>query len=83
MISNKVKEVRKKRGMPIAELARRTNLSRMTISNIENNKVVPSLESAILISKELECDIGEIFFEVDVNHELQNGEVGKCDSSRN
>mgnify|MGYP001229640906 CR=1 FL=1 len=70
MISNKVKETRIKRGMSIAELARRTNLSRVTITNIENNKVVPSLESALAISRELEREVGDIFFEIDVNHEL-------------
>lgn len=72
MISNKVKEVRLKRGMPIAELARRTKLSRVTITNIENNKVIPSLETAFVIARELEREISDIFFEVHVNHELQN-----------
>lgn len=75
MISNKVKEVRINRGMPISELARRTNLSRVTITNIENKKVIPSLQSALLISRELGQDIGGIFFEIFVNHEFQNGEV--------
>lgn len=77
MISNKVKEVRLQRGMPIAELARRTNLSRVTITNVENNKVIPSLETAFLISKVLEHKISDIFFEASVNHELQNGGVVK------
>ncbi len=49
MISNKVKEVRRKRGMSISELARRTNLSRVTIMNVENKEVIPNLETAILI----------------------------------
>jgi putative transcriptional regulator len=75
MISNKLKELRLKRGITISELARRTSLNRMTITNIENKKVIPGLESAILISKELDTQIDEIFFEVDVNHELQVEEV--------
>jgi len=76
MISNKLKEIRLKRGITISELARRTCLNRMTITNIENKKVVPGLESAILISKELDIQIDDIFFEIHVNHELQcRGEV--------
>ncbi len=77
MISNRVKEIRKKRGMSISELARRTSLSRVTIMNVENKEVIPSLETALLISRELDREIGDIFFEVDVNHEFQTGEVIK------
>lgn len=77
MISNKVKEVRIKRGMPISELARRTNLSRVTITNIENKKVIPSLESALLISRELDYSVDDIFFEISVNHEFRYKEVSK------
>lgn len=77
MISNKVKEIRKKRGMSISELARRTSLSRVTIMNVENKEVIPSLETALLISRELDREIGDIFFEVDVNHEFQTMEVIK------
>lgn len=73
MISNKLKEVRKKRGITVSELARRTRLNRMTIANIENKKVMPNLESAIVISRELDEKVNDIFFETIVNHELQKG----------
>lgn len=62
MVSNIVKEVRTKRGMSISELARRTKLSRVTISNVEDKKVTPSLETALLISRELEHGVEKIFF---------------------
>lgn len=62
MVSNIVKEVRTKRGMSISELARRTKLSRVTISNVEDKKVVPSLETALLISRELEYGVEKVFF---------------------
>lgn len=75
MISNNLKKIRNKRGMSISELARRTNLSRMTISDIENLRVIPNLKSAIFISRELGLNIDSIFFEVDVNHDLRNEEV--------
>lgn len=71
MISNSVKATRLKRGMSISELARRTNLSRVTIANVEKGEVVPSLETALSISRELEREVGEIFFESIVNHEFQ------------
>lgn len=77
MISNKVKEIRKKRGMSISELARRTSLSRVTIMNVENKEVIPSLETALLISRELDREIGDIFFEVIVNHDFRMAEVIK------
>lgn len=62
MVSNLVKETRVKRGMSISELARRTELSRVTISNVENGAVMPSLETALLISRELEKGVEKIFF---------------------
>lgn len=73
MVSNNLKEIRKKRGISISELARRTKLSRMTISNIENLNIIPMVDTAIFIARELEVDITSIFFETDVNHELQMG----------
>ena len=73
MISNDLKNIRKKRGISVAELARRTNLSRMTISNVENQNAIPKIDTAISIARELEVDITSIFFEVCVNHELQKG----------
>lgn len=62
MVSNLVRETRVKRGMSISELARRTELSRVTISNVENGMVIPSLETALLISRELETGLAKIFF---------------------
>lgn len=73
MISNDLKNIIKKRGISVAELARRTNLSRMTISNVENQNAIPKIDTAISIARELEVDITSIFFEVCVNHELQKG----------
>lgn len=78
MVSNKVKEVRVRRGMSISELARRTNLSRVTIDKVENGKVVPNLGTAFLISEELEVSINDIFFKNDVNHELRKGRGSCC-----
>lgn len=73
MVSNELYSVRKKRGIAVSELARRTGLSRMTITNIEKNRVVPNIETAFLIARELEVDINKIFFIHNVNHDLRLG----------
>ena len=73
MISNKAKSVRIERGMTISELARRTGLSRVTITNVEQCLVTPTLDTAFLVAKELGKDINEIFFAKDVNHDLRKG----------
>lgn len=75
MVDNKLKELRLRRGISISELARRSGLNRVTISNIENKRVVPTLESAFAISRELETKIEVIFFEIGVNHGLLNRKV--------
>lgn len=58
---NNLKELRKNRGMPLAELSRRTGLSRVSLQKIENNEVNPKLSSALIIARELEKTVEEIF----------------------
>lgn len=77
MVYNELYTIRKRRGIAVSELARRTGLSRMTITNIEKNRVVPNIETAFLISRELEVDINKIFFILDVNRDLQKKGVEK------
>lgn len=63
MNTNKLKEVRKKRGMSISELSRRTNISRVTITRLENGEETnPKLKTVSVISKALGKDPKEIFF---------------------
>lgn len=69
MIGNRVKELRTRRGMSVAELARRTKLSRVTITNVEEGKIIPNMKTAYLISKELDKSMTEVFYEV--NNEQQ------------
>lgn len=69
MIGNRVKELRTRRGMSVAELARRTKLSRVTITNVEEEKIIPNMKTAYLISKELDKSMTEVFYEV--NNEQQ------------
>lgn len=63
-MKNTVNEMRKKRGMSVAELARRSNTSRQTIYAIENQKI--KRVSGVLmfsIAESLDCGEREIFFQ--------------------
>lgn len=64
MVGNRVKELRNQRGMSVAELARRTKLSRMTITNVEEGKIIPNMKTARLISKELDKSMFDVFYEL-------------------
>ncbi|MGN7478056.1 helix-turn-helix transcriptional regulator [Solibacillus silvestris] len=59
---NNLKELRKVRGMPLSELSRRTGLSRVSLRKIENNEVNPKLTSALVIAREFNKSVEEIFF---------------------
>ncbi|GAA0534025.1 helix-turn-helix domain-containing protein [Chitinophaga japonensis] len=63
-ISNKIKEKRKSRGITIQELADRADVSKGLISQIENNRTVPSLLVLINIIKALNLDMNEFFHEI-------------------
>lgn len=72
MLYNKLREIRKERGMSVVELARRSKTSRQTITNIELNGQEPSGILLINISEALEKDPRDIFFKESVTHVLQN-----------
>ena len=60
-ISNKIKEIRKINGVTIQELAVKAGVSKGLISQIENNRTVPSLFVLINIINALEVDLNEFF----------------------
>ncbi|RFS23925.1 XRE family transcriptional regulator [Chitinophaga silvatica] len=64
-ISNKIKEKRKAKGITIQELADKADVSKGLISQIENNRTVPSLLVLINIIKALQLDMNEFFNEID------------------
>jgi len=70
-VNNNLKETRLKRGMSISELARRTGLSRVAITNIENGRSNPLETTIHSISVALEKEPHEIFFKQSVIQELQ------------
>ncbi|MDA2519783.1 helix-turn-helix transcriptional regulator [Bacillus cereus] len=75
-MNNRVREVRLSLGMSLTELARRANLSRVAVTNIENGNGNPTVKSIILICEVLKQNPSEIFFTDFVIHELQK-EGGK------
>lgn len=62
MLNNKLREVRTDIGMSLAELARRANTSRQTITNIELHGQEPSGTLVLSVSNALKKDPREIFF---------------------
>ncbi|HVI45445.1 MAG TPA: XRE family transcriptional regulator [Chitinophaga sp.] len=64
-ISNKIKEKRKAKGITIQELADKAEVSKGLISQIENNRTVPSLLVLINIIRALNLDMNEFFNEID------------------
>lgn len=60
---NRLKQVREKKGLSQAELARLVGVSRQALSAVESNKQDPSLQLALQISRILTTDMAEIFFE--------------------
>ena len=60
-VENRLAQIRKNRGLGTSELARRVNVSRQTIYAIEAGTYVPNTEVALLLARELEVPITEIF----------------------
>lgn len=72
MKNNKLRTIRMKRGMSVSELARRSNTSRQTITNIELHGQEPHGMLMISICNVLEKAPKEIFFDGNVIHEEQS-----------
>lgn len=71
-MNNRLREAREEYGMSITELAKRANVSRQTIHNIELNNHVPSVKTAFVISEVLRMDPRDIFFTDGVIQDLQD-----------
>src|SRR3982750_3738785 len=60
-VESRLAEIRKKRGVGAADLARRVNVSRQTIYAIEAGTYVPNTEVALNLAEELEVTVDELF----------------------
>lgn len=63
-MGHKIKEIRKQRGITQEELAKRSGVSRTTISLLEkNNCAITTTKTLYRIAKALNVSISQIFFE--------------------
>lgn len=60
-MKNRVEEIRNARGINQEELARQLEVSRQTISSLENGRYNPSITLAFKIAKYFNMKIEEIF----------------------
>ena len=61
-VENSLKELRSKFGMTQAQLAELVGIARVSIVAIENGRFLPTIETALLISKALETPVDRIFW---------------------
>ena len=69
-ISTRIKEIRRERNTTVQELADLAGVSKGLISQIENNRTVPSLMVLIDIISALEVDLNQFFKDISANSQL-------------
>lgn len=60
-MKNKIKQLRKNKGLRQEDIAALLNVSRQTIVAIENNKYNPTLELAMKMARLLDTTVEELF----------------------
>ncbi len=73
---NNLEKLRKEKGLKQDELAKLLNVSRQTISSIENGKYNPSLELSFAISRYFKLKIEDIFI-YEEDNESEDGKNEK------
>ena len=63
-ISNKIKEIRKQKNITVQQLASKAEVSKGLISQIENNRTVPSLPVLMSIVQSLNMELNEFFKDI-------------------
>lgn len=72
MIGNRIRELRKSKGMSLREVARVAGISNSTLSDIENNKINPSIATLEKLSKALNIDIQLLFNNTEFKKEIDS-----------
>ena len=60
-VENKIREMRREKGLLQEQLAKKCGVSRQTINAIENNKYDPTLALAFQLARELGITVDELF----------------------
>lgn len=66
-ISNRIKEKRKEKKITLQELAEEVGVTKGLISQVENNRTVPSLTVLLSIIKSLHVDLNDFFGKLDTS----------------
>lgn len=69
-ISNRIKEIRREKNITVQELADRVSVSKGLISQIENNRTLPSLLVLVNIIRSLEVDLNQFFKDITSSNTL-------------
>lgn len=64
-IANRIKDKRKEKGITLQELAAEVGVTKGLLSQIENNRTIPSLTVLLSIIKSLHVDLNEFFDKLD------------------
>lgn len=67
MLKNRIAEIRNAKNITQEELAKKSNISRVALSSIENG-TVPNGDTMINIAKALNKKVEDIFYEINVDH---------------
>ena len=60
-MENKIREMRREKGLLQEQLAKKCGVSRQTINAIENNKYDPTMALAFKLAQELGTTVDELF----------------------
>jgi putative transcriptional regulator len=61
-VANRVRELRENRGMTQAQLAELVGIARQSVISIEKGRYLPTIETALRISKVLDVPVEQIFW---------------------
>jgi transcriptional regulator with XRE-family HTH domain len=64
-ITNKLKDIRKEKNITLQELAESAGVTKGMLSQVENNRTIPSLTVFLNIIKSLQVDINDFFTDFD------------------
>ncbi len=70
MLGNAIKKIRMEKQLTIKEVATRANVTSSLLSQIENNKANPSINSLMAVAKALHVPIGSFFNGIESEHTI-------------